>query len=404
MRIAISLIILAITGVSCASNSPKINVSNNSKIDLTDKTVILSRKYIEQKLGNSEFEAIYAQSDKDPLPSQCDDIDGDGTWDELAFLIDLKAGESKQVLLKEATKDEYPQFMKRTNVRFGHIKEPYADAFGEPRLKSNDSPTISRIYQMEGPAWENDLVGFRNYYDARNGIDIFGKKTTSMALDSVGIRDQNYHEMDAWGMDILKVANSLGAGAIAIGIGDSLYRVGPCDNANVQMITEGPVRAMLMFTFEGVPAGDRKYDLNHIISISAGNNYYTSSVEIDELKGDEKLVTGIVNKHECALMKAEDVGMEIFATLGAQAYKGENLGLGILVTKDQFESNKVSPMKGEGITETYLIALKLTKDTKASYSFFSGWEYQDEGFKDESYFLEQLKLAAKKITAEILVD
>ena len=41
---------------------------------------------------------------------------------------------------------------------------------------------------MEGSAWENDLVGFRNYMDQRNGMDIFGKTTPDMVLDQCGER------------------------------------------------------------------------------------------------------------------------------------------------------------------------------------------------------------------------
>ena len=157
------------------------------------------------------------------LASQMDDLDSDGRWDELAFVIDLKGNEKQPVTFKVG---EPVEFEMRTNLRFGSAVEPNNAVTEQLRLKTNDSPTISAVYQMEGPAWENDKVGFRNYYDARNGMDIFGKKTARMVLDDAGIRGQNYHELSDWGMDILKVGNSLGAGAIAIGVGDSIYRVG----------------------------------------------------------------------------------------------------------------------------------------------------------------------------------
>ncbi len=51
----------------------------------------------------------------------------------------------------------------------------------------NYDHVTSAAYQMEGPAWENDLVGFRNYLDQRNGMDIFGKIESRMVLDSVGV-------------------------------------------------------------------------------------------------------------------------------------------------------------------------------------------------------------------------
>ncbi|MBN2166170.1 MAG: DUF4861 family protein [Marinilabiliaceae bacterium] len=402
-KLIIGLFFLSVISTSCAYNSAKVIITNTSDVNLNEKVVVLSRILIEEKLGKSANDLVYVQCNKESLSSQCDDIDGDGKWDELSFIIGLKAGESKQLVLKEASAEQMPVFLKRTNIRFGEAYAPFNETFDEPRLKSNDSPTISEIYQMEGPAWENDKVGFRNYYDARNGIDIFGKKSSDMVLDSAGIRGHNYHKMSNWGMDILKVANSLGAGAIAIGIGDSLYRIGPCEVGNVRFITEGPVRAMLELTFEAVPAGDRKYNVKHLISINAGDRFYNSEVFIKGLQGDEKLVTGIVNKHECSLIEDEEAGMKLFGTLGSQAYTNEFLGLGLLVPSAQFSYNKTSPMEGDGITETYLVAINFTEDSKVFYSFFSGWEYENEGFKDQAFFIDQLKIAAKKIMSNVTV-
>lgn len=50
---------------------------------------------------------------------------------------------------------------------------------------------------MEGPAGKNDKVGFRNYYDLRNGMDIFGKITDKMVLDTIGLTG-SYHDLSNW--------------------------------------------------------------------------------------------------------------------------------------------------------------------------------------------------------------
>lgn len=403
-KLILGIVALTIVCAGCTCNSSMLTVRNNNAADITEKVVVLNRSVVEQKLGKKADALVYVELDGVALASQCDDIDGDGIWDELAFLATIPANSSIGLMLVETSVDNMPTFTKRTNIRFGQKYAPFADTFGEPRLKSNDSPTISEIYQMEGPAWENDKVGFRNYYDARNGIDIFGKKTSEMVLDSAGIRGQNYHEMDDWGMDILKVANSLGAGAIAIAIGDSVYRIGVSDAANVKFITEGPVRAMLRFTFVSATAGDRKYDVSHLITLNAGDNYYSAKVTIDGLLGDEQLVTGIVNKHDCALIEDVSNGYKLFATHGAQAYTSENLGLGLIVGEKQYVSNVLSPMTGDGVTETYLVYLKISADTPSQYHFFSGWEFQDAGFKDQAYFIDQLKSAALKLSTAVIVE
>src|SRR5512133_2149826 len=270
-------------------------VSNDSDVDIIAKPFVVSRTEIIPFLKDS-IQPVYAKTEDGTwLPGQCDDLDGDGKWDELAFLCDLKAHKSIKIRFEKP--DSTLQFPARTNIRFGRTNKPFEEVAGDLRMKTNDTKFTAPVYQMEGPAWENDMIAFRNYYDARNGIDIFGKLSSELVMDSVGVNGREYHTLHDWGMDILKVGNSLGAGAIAIGIGESLYRIGPCEEGNYRIITEGTVRSILELTYKNVPAGDRFYDVVHRISIYAGDHFYRSQVWVKGLKGDEQLVTGIVNLH-----------------------------------------------------------------------------------------------------------
>lgn len=395
----------ATTLFAACTPKPTLTIINTSTLNFKDLAVVIPRQQVEEKV-NYELrnQVVLAQlTNHDTLPCQFDDLDADGKWDEMVILLNMNGNEQINVVITPIATKALPQFIKRTNYRFARKNAPYDDVTEDQRLKTNDSPTISQIYQMEGPAWENDRVGFRNYYDARNGIDIFGKKTNRMALDSAGIRNQNYHEMDNWGMDILKVDKSLGAGAIAIGIGDSLYRVGSCDDGNVKLITEGSIRTIFEFKFNGVPAGNAKYDVRHQISIYAGDHFYRSKAWIINPMGNEKLVTGIVNKHNLPLITNETVNYKLFATQGAQAYTNEILGLGLIVPKSDYQVHHTSPMLGEGITETHLVELKAENNAPAEYCFFSGWEYQDDQFKDQNYLIEKMKEAANKLSATIII-
>lgn len=392
---------IAIMLASCAATEgPGYKVTNPHNEPVSGKVFVLERKTVEpliQGTLNEDSKIQVTDNLKRVAVSQCDDIDGDGKWDELAFFADFEKNQSLKFSFKAVSASDMPEFAKRTNVRFGHVNEPFSEVESEPRLKSNDSPTITGVYQMEGPALENDIVGFRNYYDARNGFDIFGKKTSAISLDSAGIRNQNYHELDDWGMDILKVGNSLGAGAIAIGIGDSLYRVGPSETGSYRFICEGAVRAMFELTFTGVKAGERLYDITHRISVYAGDHFYRSEVLVNNLKGDELLYTGIVNMHDLSSFEMESAGMKISGTHGNQAYKGEVLGLGLLIPADDFVLYKSAPVEGNGIIQTYLAAIKLREGVAARYAFFAGWELQDPAFKNADYFKDKLSKAAFKL-------
>ncbi|MFO8000422.1 MAG: DUF4861 domain-containing protein [Marinilabilia sp.] len=397
-----SLLMAAALVAGCNPPQSGFEVSNDSDAAMADKAVVLDlnevEDYLPGEIGENHIEVVDEEGNQ--LPAQCDDLDGDGQWDELAFLVDLEANEQKRLYFNAVPEEELPDFPKRTNIRFGNKEKPYEEVTDAERLESTDSESISGIFQMEGPAWENDKVGFRNYYDARNGMDIFGKQTSDMALDSAGIRGQNYHELDDWGMDILKVGSSLGAGAIGIRIGDEVTRVGECEKGTYRFITEGPVRAMLELGFEGVPVDDRRYDITHRISIYAGDLFYRSKVFVDGLQGDEDLVTGIVNMEQKEAFEMEQNGFKIIASHGEQGMLEENLGMALLVPGDDFIEFWKSPDDGDGIVETHMVAIGIEEDRPAEYAFFSGWEYQDEGFRTRDYFEQQLTLASEKLGGE----
>jgi hypothetical protein len=388
---------LVIAAIQACNHDKVYEINNPGNEDVIDLAVVLNRAEVNKYLADtsSKLPVVVKDEAGELLPSQCDDMNEDGKWDELAFLCDLEVGENKKVYFE--TSDTLPVFPIRTNIRFGRMVKPFEEVAGDVRMKTNDTKFTAPVYQMEGPAWENDMIAFRNYYDARNGIDIFGKRTPVMVMDSVGVNGRDYHALADWGMDILKVGNSLGAGAIAIGMGDSVYRVGPCEEGRYRHITEGPVRAILELTYKNVPAADRLYNITHQISICAGDRFFRSKVWVSNLQGDEELVTGIVNLHEIPADTLTEGTVKIMFALGNQGMSGEVLGMGLLLPASQFKKYWEATSKGSGIVSTHLVSLALKKDVPTEYCFMAAWEMQDQQVKDKAYFVKLLKTAARKI-------
>jgi hypothetical protein len=373
---------------ACAQAPKPFSVVNSSAEAISGKAVVVPRAEVEALITLADNDVVVVKDlNGNVLVAQQDDLNRDGQWDELAFLTDLSANETKKVVFEAVSGDKAPTFRVRTNIRFGDKLAPHAELDNVTRLTTTDSPSSSKAFQMEGPAWENDVVAFRNYYDARNGIDIYGKRTNDMVLDKVGLPGTpTYHELADWGMDILKVGNSLGAGAIAMAIGEDIYRIGPSEKGSYRFLTEGPVRAILEFTFTNVHMGERQYNVKHQVSIVAGDHFYRSKVFVEGLQGDEAFVTGIVDLHDTPMFKGEHGKHVYVASHGAQAFNHENLGLAVLVEKDQFIDAFAAPKEGEGIVSTHLVKLKMTPGQGVQYAFLAGWELQDEGFAQKDYF------------------
>ena len=278
---------------------------------------------------------------------------------------------------------EHNSTIAKTNIRFANKKDGYQEHPSAKRLSTNKTEVTSQHFQMEGPAWENENVAFRNYFDARNGMDIFGKRKTEMVLDSVGI-DENYHELQDWGMDILKVGNSLGAGGIGLIIRDSLYRIGENGTGEYELISEGKNKSSLRFTFDNLGIKNRKYRVIHEIEIKSGTHFYKSKVSVEGLQGDETIVSGVV-AHLDAVTNGKTSTHSILATHGAQALEGGNLGMALATPTAQFvKVSKAADYKGN-IDQTHLLEMKPEKSTVEFY-FFAGWELQDAQFKTAKNF------------------
>jgi hypothetical protein len=390
-----SLYLIPVFIILSACGQKMYQVTNTSGKDIKDKAVVLSRSEVERWISDSTGnDPVFARSDNKWLPSQCDDIDDDGKWDELAFLCDINA--NKTITISFQKPDSSVHFPVRTNIRFGRMTKPFEEVSGDLRMKTNDTKFSAPVYQMEGPAWENDKIAFRNYYDARNGIDIFGKLVPEMVMDSVGVNGREYHTLHDWGMDILKVGNSLGAGAVAIAIGDSLYRIGPCEEGTYREISEGPVRALLELSYKSVPAGDRQYDVIHRIAIYAGDHFYRSRVWVKGLKGDENLVTGIVNLHNIGADTISFENRKIMFSSGNQGFSGEILAMGVIVPDSVFINYVEAPDSGSGIVSTHLVHMKLMENQPTCWRFAALWENRDPMVKDNDYLTGILKESAGK--------
>jgi hypothetical protein len=395
-------ILVAAFMFACEQKQPQLTVTNTSDYHLVEKPVLIQRAQIEEqtgKLSESDVVLLSADGGRTYIASQLDDLDGDGIWDELFTMVDLYAGESKTYSLITMKKEEAPEFRVRTNIHFADKNDREKLFLAAERLKNADTQTTQKFFQYEGPGWENDIVGFRNYFDARNGMDIWGKVTPDMILPGVGLAGgPSYHEMQPWGMDVLKVANSLGAGAIALETSAGLYRVGPDGKGTYRLVAEGPLRSTFDLRFEDIPLDGKMVTLNHRICIIAGKPWYKSVVTVNGA-ADMKFVTGIVNLDTDSVYSNSGNGYAYMYTHDNQAFDGEKLGMAIILPYNSIDVY-TAPETGEGITQTYYTSLEISEKPNV-YFFMAGWEKQDARWADKDSFEEGVNEQGRLIAAKI---
>jgi len=257
---------------------------------------------------------------------------------------------------------------------------------------------------MEGAAWENDRVGFRNYMDQRNGMDIFGKLTQEMVLDSVGVKGKpSYHEPAEWGMDVLKVGTSLGAGAIGYMYKDSIYRVGDNGSGTYQVVFEGPLRSRFHLKFmdwdvDGIPV-----EVLHQVEIVAGRHHYQSTVTYSGTVEEMNLVPGIVNmKSEELHVLDLDANFMGFVTHDAQSEDGSLLAMALVVPKDYQVDYGETKTSGEGVIQTYYTVLSAGAGESVTFRFYALWEQEDPRWASLDKVTEYLKSEAARQSQSII--
>jgi hypothetical protein len=405
-------ILVMILLVSCsAGDEVRLRVYNPLDQPRNDAAILLTRGEISNWMDIPEGKLpVLLDKNREPVPCQADDVDRDGQWDELFALIQLAPKGEQELVLRFVPAGDYPGFEARTNLRLGDAQQQgYPELETAERLEGityyNHTRT-GEVYQMEGPAWENDKVGFRNYLDQRNGIDIFGKLTGKMVLDSVGIGGApSYHEPGEWGMDVLKVGTSLGAGAIGYLYNDSIYRVGDNGSGSYELLFEGSQRSRFNLDYTSWRAGETELDVVHQIEIAGGRHYYQATVTYSGTEEVLHLVPGIVNmkSNELHVFEADPFHTAL-VTHDLQAEDTTLLAMALMVPTGSMIRYGTSRDSGEGIIQTYYAVLEAGPGRAVPYRFYALWEKEDPGWSSLEEVTGFLKGEAERWTQPVIVQ
>lgn len=419
----ILILIISLCFFACKKDKKEaptiIIVINTSDFELSDKPISIERKGISKVVENS-YPILLMGSDT--IPSQINDLDGDGTWDELFFVANFSAKEKKSLTVKWVK--EAPNYVVRTSVRFGkRTSETTAvQAQTSETMLANELPKSLgyQQYQTDGPSWENDKVGFRHYLDGRNAKDLFGKKVSTISPETVGINaegavEDNYHVMEDWGRDILAVGNSVGLGGFALATDTELMRLGVTVDDSINNIekttftirVEGPVKSVLNYTYQNWKPNKtgRQYAVEENTTMFPGVYGYKNTVSISGLQGDENLMVGLVNINNDRPLSVIDDNKNyvILYTHDKQTYDKEWwLGMALIVPKDQYLGYIEAPKTGN-LSNTFLARLKIEENQPVSYYAIAAWELSDKRFVDEDYFVNYLKELTNQLAVEVEV-
>ena len=412
MKIFLTFFILLIF-MSCQQNHPlqkeypdilTVRLVNSTAIERPDELVEIDLALMPPNFNPRAFVVV---DDQKELASQATDWDGDGSADQIAFLCDFKASETKEVKILFAIGEEKErQYKKRTQAEISHKvgghweKREYMDGtFQNADFLSvpPEHTDHSWFIRYEGPGWESDRVGYRFYLDWRNAVDVFGKKTPEMVLQNVGLDGfDSYHEMSSWGMDILKVGSSLGIGSIAMWIADSAQRVEKTDSMDCRIVTNGVIQSAINTNYYGWHINNNTYHLNSLLTINAASRLTRCDLKLDS--NPDNLATGLVKIKPTEIINSADESStwQYLATWGKQSLNNDNLGMAVFYKNSTLD--KIAEDK-----HSYVIVLK-PADGQLTYYYAAAWELEPDGIKDKDSFVKYLDITVTKLNNPVSVE
>ena len=256
------------------------------------------------------------------LPSQVDDLDGNGTGDELAFQIDLGPRQTRIVTISYGPgnrilrlRQTYPR---RTHALFSQ--------------------------KIEGLGWESERFAFRVYFDPRNAIDLYGKRRPSLQLELYASPDYAYHEESPEGRDIYKVGDAIGVGSIAAWVNGKAIKAADVKDRKWRIISTGPVRSIVELEYGDWNIEGKLTTVRTRVAQWAGERGFYQTATTDSTDSIE-FVTGLPSKRGVPLEGTsgkDNSGVTWLATWGEQVVQpgatatesvsGQNLGLAVMTT------------------------------------------------------------------------
>lgn len=187
-----------------------LTVSNSWKEAKQNEPVVVNLEKL--SLGFT-VQSVIVKEGTTEIPSQLDDLNGDGKADEAAFLLDMPAKSKRNItvtLSAEKSDKTYPAQV-YAQMMLSDKKKKY------PKIQSLTVPGESDVYNClhhHGPAFESELVAYRIYFDKRQTVDIYGKSRKGFELAETLFYPTDEHKAKGYGDDVLWVGSTCGAGTL----------------------------------------------------------------------------------------------------------------------------------------------------------------------------------------------
>ena len=368
------------------------------KVSVKNPTSV-SRKAVpvELQLESPVGSALVRDAQGAEIPCQLDDIDGDGRYESLSFIvgeIGAKKSSNFTVTLSEGGQPRkyeaqvYAEMM-LTNKK---IKSTNKQDLYISSLTVDNGTNPYWMLHHHGPAFENDMVAYRIYFDERQTVDIYGKYRKGLELKDTQFYPDSDQKAAGYGDDVLWVGNTFGLGAFRGWDGSAPTMLEDVEHRTQRIVATGPLRTIVEVEDNGwtIRKGDQPVNATIRYTLYAGHRDFDVDVTFNRNVKEYDFSTGIINvKNSVELTDGNGLrgcwGTDWPAgTSDTINWKRETVGLGIYVP-DEYRKQEIPANKDN---YAYVIACK---NNQLHYSLVYTSDNEDFGYHSDKEWFSFLK-------------
>ena len=392
-----SLLVLLAALVAQAQTTLKVSVSNPLSVRRTAVPVTIQ---LEQPVRS----ALVVDSRGEEQPCQLDDLDNDGRYECLSFIVaeiggkktlDYSVTLSNEGQPRAYTPQVYAEMMlTNKKIKISNKQDLYISS-----LTVDNGTNPYWMLHHHGPAFENDMVAYRIYFDERQTVDIYGKYRRGLELRDTQFYPDSLQKATGYGDDVLWVGKTFGVGAMRGWNKGAMQMLQDVESRTLSVVSRGPLRTVVKVVDKGwnprypdTCTHDERIDMTTYYTLYAGRRDCQVDILFSRDASRLQLSTGLVNVKQSSeysdgrgLRGCWGTDWPVSAK-DSVGHKRETVGLGICLPS----TNVISELPADKSNYPFVVG-NIATSMRYHITFASDNETFPEGIHSAKAFFDYLK-------------
>ena len=392
-----SLLVLLAALVAQAQTALKVSVGNPLSVRRTAVPVTI-------QLESPVRSALVVDSRGEEQPCQLDDLDNDGRYECLSFIVaeiggkktlDYSVTLSNEGQPRAYTPQVYAEMMlTNKKIKISNKQDLYISS-----LTVDNGTNPYWMLHHHGPAFENDMVAYRIYFDERQTVDIYGKYRRGLELRDTQFYPDSLQKATGYGDDVLWVGKTFGVGAMRGWNKGAMQMLQDVESRTLSVVSRGPLRTVVKVVDKGwnprypdTCTHDERIDMTTYYTLYAGRRDCQVDILFSRDASRLQLSTGLVNVKQSSeysdgrgLRGCWGTDWPVSAK-DSVGHKRETVGLGICLPS----TNVISELPADKSNYPFVVG-NIATSMRYHITFASDNETFPEGIHSAKAFFDYLK-------------